>query len=124
MNVKKIVKNIKGADMKFSFPKDEEEKKLSDTIGNVLLNCLSAFPITHRREVFMVQKLGNKILTGLDTETGAVEISDREKKFLETVIDSATYRKAEGKTECEGIYLPVVIAQVMEEVGIIDESKE
>lgn len=121
MNLNKTIKDIRGREGKMSFPQTPEEKDKPETVGNVLLNCLAAFPVTERKQIFYVNTIASHILNaGPD---GMVEFSTVHKDFLKEAVFKATFRtETEDGAEVEkGVYLPSVVAQVFEELGVTEE---
>lgn len=107
--------NMRGTPMKFSFPKNEEEKEKDETISNVLLSCLAAYPVRDKKEVFIVNHLANKILSA---ENGQIEFSESETKLLSDVLYDGTFKKNKKTGETEGVYLAPLVAQVFNALGI------
>lgn len=113
MNLNKVLKNIKGEDAKMSFATPEEEKLgLKETIKNVLLNCLSSYPIKKNKEIFVVNTLATNILNS----KGDIEFTEDELTFLKEVLFKTTFRE-EGEKE-KGVYFPFLIGQILSELGI------
>lgn len=113
MNLDKVLKDVRGNNLKMSFPRSEEEKDSPETVQNVLLNALGTFPVRNKKEVFEIQELAMMALK----KEGGTELSDQQKKLLSDVLFEATYRINE-KGEHKGIYLPILVAQVLEELEI------
>ena len=112
-NLNRVLKNLRGDELKRSFPRNEEEKAQPETVGNVIINALASYPIKDRREMFSINKLASDILGCKD---GDYAFSDDEKKLLSNALFEATFR-TEDK-EQKGAYFSWMIAQVFEEVGI------
>lgn len=110
---KKLVQ-LNGKPFKRSFPDSSEEEVQEETVTNVILNCLAAFPVREKREIFLVNHLAEKILSAPD---GKVELTDSETAFIEDVLFTSTFQR-DKKGEVNGVYLAPLIAQVMEAAGI------
>jgi hypothetical protein len=121
MNINRIIKDIRGNEGKISFPQSPEEKDKPETVGNVLLNCLAAFPVTERKQVFYVNTIASQILNAGDE--GVIELNTVHKDFLKEAVFKALFRtEIEDGVEVEkGVYLPSVVAQVFEELGVTEE---
>ena len=107
-------KTVHGTPYKKSFPRDDEDGKNDETLGNVLLNCLAAYPVREKKEVFLVNHVAEKIMSAVD---GKVEMNDLEKTFLGDVVFKATF-KVLPKGETEGVYLAPLVAQALRAIGI------
>lgn len=93
----------------------DENKLPRETVGNIILNCLSVVPVESKLEGFYANSIAN-ILFGAERE---VELQEKFKKFLLTHLDRSimkTETKGE-KEEIKGLYSGWVISQVMEELG-------
>lgn len=108
MNLKKNLTDTRGNEIPMSFPRNEAEKGAKETIANVLLNSLAVFPVREKKEVFLINSIANKILNEED-------LTNSDKAFLEDVVYESTYQINE-KGEKKGVYLPNVVAQVLEEL--------
>lgn len=121
MNLNRIIKDIRGNETKMSFPKNPEDTQKPETVANVLLNALAAYPVTDRKEVFYVNKIAQQILEAVEKD-GATEFSDVYKSFLKEVVYRSMFRTEleDGNKVEKGVYLPFVVAQVLEELGITE----
>jgi hypothetical protein len=120
INIKRIIKDIRGNEAKMSFPQSPEDTKKPETVENILLNALAAYPVEERKQVFYVNHIASAILGA--GEDGTVEIKDEYADFLKDAVYAATFRKEEqgGKITEKGVYLPLVTAQVLEELGVTE----
>lgn len=101
-----------------TFPQNEEDKKMDETLDNVLLNALSVFPIKKRTDIFKVQSIAGSILAISKIEPYQLRLDAADVSFLEEVLYESTYQEdSEGKTK--GLYVPIVIAQVIRLIGAI-----
>ncbi len=112
MDLKRQLKDVRGNEFKMSFPRSEEEKNSPETAQNVLLNALGTFPVRNKKEVFQIQEIAMMAL-----KNEGWELNDEQRKLVSDVLFEATYRVDE-KGEHKGIYLPILVAQVLEELGI------
>jgi hypothetical protein len=126
MNLNQNIKNLRGQNVKLSFPSQEEIDKLpktadgkpdasklpDDTFRNVILTCLSLYKIRDRREIFLVQPLGETILSF----EGDFVPTEAQQKFLVKVLSDQTIREKEDGTT-DGIYMSWVISQLLSELG-------
>lgn len=120
INLNRIIKNTKGEETPFSFPKTEKEKEKKETVGNIILNCLAIYPVKVRRDIFSVNSIANKIL--VSGENNHLSFSQVELDFLKDVLFEGTFRtEGQGEERKEkGLYLAISIGQVFEEIGIIE----
>lgn len=147
-NLKKLIKDLKGDDIPMSFPtksdveKIKNEKKLKDvkdvlvddlpkeTIQNVIINCLSHYEPTDKKEVFLINNIATWALSDPDKDGNFGELKDKLYNFLvDDVLDFATiYREVELKNhkreETEkkknGLYPAFIMFQVYNELGITE----
>lgn len=106
---------MRGTPMTLSFPRDEEEKKKDETVANVLLSCLAAYPVRDKKEVFLVNHLAEKILAAQD---GQIEFSEAHTKFLGDVLYDSTFKQDKKTGDTKGVYLAPLVAQVFRALGI------
>jgi hypothetical protein len=135
MNLKKEIKTLVGGVVNKSFPSKDDiekvksEKKIeqvktddlpSDTVENVIMNCLTQYAVEDPKEVFDVQIAANFVLS----EDPEKEFTDRIKNFLvKKVLPQATIRNEKdenGKTTTKGVYTSWVIVQVLAELGVTE----
>ena len=124
MNLLKVIKDIRGKDANMSFPKNPEDQLKPETVANVLLNALAAYPVNDRKEVFYVNKIASQILEATEEgKDGATEFTDVYRNFLKEAVYRSMYRteagEEGGKVE-KGVYMPFVVAQVLEELGFTE----
>ena len=135
MNLNRIIKNLKGREVSVSpnllsrqeieeLPKDDDGKldmtKLpNETVRSVVLNCLAAYPVSDKREVFYLNAIAGSVL-----EKDEVEFKEKYQKFLVKVLEESTFRKEKDgeKDVIKGIYFGWVIAQVLDELGLTPEE--
>lgn len=113
INLDRKLVDLKGNEVAFSFPRNEEEKAQKETVRNVLLNALSVYPVRNRKEIFFINNLAHKVLES----KGELKATEKEKELLADVVVAATFQQ-DDKGATKGVYLPSVIAQVLEEIGI------
>lgn len=153
MNINKELKDlVTGAPFPIQFPtkQDVEEvqnknkgKKLEDlktdqfpneTVGTAILSCLVRYIARDKNDGFYTNMLCNLILD-VQKKPREVELNNKIKKFLEVVLNESmravtnkTFFAEDGsKKEGEriiGLYPSWVIAQIMEEAGIIPSDLE
>lgn len=140
MNPNKLIKNLKGETYPKTFPSQRElnelpkikvrnekgveietpdfEKLERETVGNVILNCITNYIVRDRREGYYINLIAQSILEGKK-----VEFKDKIKNFLIEVLDDQTLRrekkvneKGEVIEEIKGLYQAWVIAQCKEEI--------
>jgi len=142
INLDKTIKNLRGEEYDKSFPtkkdtdnlpkkeqgKDAEgnpimipdhEQMPKETVGNVLINCLSFYQSKDKKEGFLTNIAAQAILEG-----GEVELKDKVKDFLIGVLEESIHTSttnAKGETVEKGVYKGWVISQVLESMGIIEE---
>lgn len=142
MNLKKELINPRGLKYEMSFytPQDLEqvkkEKNLDtvkvtdlprETVGNVILNCLTQYAVADKKEVFYVHALSKWLLVDAEEKK---ELPEKLYKFLtEKLLPDSVHRKnndpkKEGGIETEetkenlGLYTAWVMGQVYEELGV------
>lgn len=136
MNINRTITSLKGKPLKKSGMDTDDLKKAKDsngkidieklpdeTVGNVIMVCIGEFPITHRKQTFMVNSVAQEILKA---KKGEVDLNKMLKDFLvEVLYDSIIQKKEDkdGKEVKEGYYASWVISQVLDEMGI-KEYKE
>jgi len=109
-----------------SFLSDEEKKELIDkkatendipkeTVGNVILNCISMIPAESKLDGFCANAVA-QILFGTERE---IEFNEKFKKFLISHLEKSIIKmvKREDKEEFQGLYSGWIISQVLEEIG-------
>ena len=125
MNPTKTIKNLKGETYPKSFPsskeleaiKNDTSKLERETIGNVILNCLTNFIIQDKKEGYYINLIAQSILSS----DKKIEFKNGIQKFLIDVLDNQTLRREktkEGKEEIRGLYQGWVISQVLQELGV------
>ena len=135
MNLSKKLKNLKGEDYSKSFPNRKEMEKLGkdkegnykvdklerETIGNVIINCLTMYRCENKKEGFYVNAIAQSIISG-DKE---IKLKDKFVKFLVEILEDSIMKKptknSKGEEIQEGLYAGWVIAQVLQELGIKEE---
>lgn len=105
---------LRGTSYTKTFAKDEEEAKQPETVANVLLNSLSAYPVRQKKEVFLLNHIASKIL---DAKEGQLELPEDQVKFLADVLFESTYQ-TDKKGEKKGVYFAPLIAQVLTAIGV------
>ncbi len=140
MDLKKEIKTLKGEKMAKSFLSPKEIEKLptlkdgspdlsqaeSETVENVILNCLSNYVVNDRKEGYYINAIAQLILTN----EKEFELKEKFKSFLIDVLSDQILRKETEKDEngkekeiIKGLYRAWVIAQVLGELGV-DYSEE
>lgn len=119
MNVNKVIVDFTGKPTLMSFPRVEEDRAKSETVGNVLLNALTTYPVGDKKEVFYVTKVAHQIIAAQEKK-GDMELHKMYIPFMKEVIYSSMFRtEQDGEKSIEkGFYMPFVIAQVLNELGI------
>ena len=137
-NLKRTIKNLRGIELPMSNPskadlerikteKNITEVKIDDlpreTVRDVILNSLSTYKVTDRRDIFYVNQIASWVLEDVNEDENN-ELKDKLFNFLtEQVLPSAIIykdEKSDPKKEQKqsGIYYGWVIAQVYDELGI------
>lgn len=141
-NLNREIKTLKGETYPMSFPSQsdldkikattgKEDVKIQDlpkeSVGNVIINSLSAYEVADRKEVFLVNQVANWALSEPTEEDGFGELKEKLYTFLiERVLPQATIRETiENETpgtenKKKGVYMPWVIAQVYDELGVTE----
>lgn len=140
MDVTKTIKDLRGREVTLSnptqkeidaLPKNEQgEPDISklpfETIRNVILTCLTVYPVQNKKEIFYINTIANLVLS-----QDAVDLKEKFKDFLVDVLKEQIIRKrmrtvASGKKEEEiiGMYYGWALQQVLDELGIEPEIEE
>ena len=140
MNPDKKIKNLRGEEVPMSLPTQKEIDKLPkdkdnkpdfsklerETVGNIILNCLTHYIVRDRKEGFYINLIAQSILA----KDKKAELKDKLKKFLIEVLDEMTHRreiekneKGEKKEIEKGLYAAWSISQVKQELGIKEEEE-
>jgi len=129
VNPTKTIKNLKGEEYPKSFPsskeleaiKNDTSKLERETIGNVILNCLTNYVVQDRKEGFYINLIAQSLLSNNEK----IEFKDKIQKFLIDVLNEQTLirkkvkdEKGEEKEEIKGLYQGWVISQVLQELGV------
>ena len=129
MNCNKSILNLKGETYPKSFPsykeleaiKNDISKLERETIGNVILNCLTNYVVQDRKEGFYINLIAQSLLSNNEK----IEFKDKIQKFLIDVLNEQTLirkkvkdEKGEEKEEIKGLYQGWVISQVLQELGV------
>ena len=138
MNPDKKIKNLRGEEIPMSLPtqkeidrlpKDKDNKpdfsKLErETVGNIILNCLTHYIVRDRKEGSYINSIAQSILA----KDKKAELKDKLKKLLIEILDEMTHRreiekneKGEKKEIEKGLYAAWSISQVKQELGIKEE---
>ena len=123
MNPNKTIKNLRGEEYPKSFPNSREMEAIQndisklerETIGNVILNCLTNFIIQDKKEGYYINLIAQSILSS----DKKIEFKNGIQKFLIDVLDNQTLRREktkEGKEEIKGLYQGWVINQCEQEI--------
>lgn len=134
INLKATIKTLKGETYPMSFPTEldiESVKKAKgitevmltdlpyETVGNVLINCLSNYAVKDKKEVFLVHA------AALWVNSDQEDLPDKIKNFMSNRVLPQSTLKVEKDGDDEnkvGTYAPWVIAQVYNELGIESED--
>jgi hypothetical protein len=102
-------------------PMPDTEKLEKETVGNVILNCLSIYRCKDRKEGFYVNTIAQSVIA----KGQNVELKDKFHEFLIELLDGSIMREKETKDErgntrkeTTGVYAGWVIAQVLDEMGL------
>jgi hypothetical protein len=97
------------------------EKLEKETIGNVIINCLSYYKCKDRKEGFYVNLVAQSVIA----KGNAIELKDKLKEFLIDILDQSIMRekitkdeKGIERKETIGLYVGWIIAQVLDELGV------
>jgi len=153
MNINKELKDlITGKPFPLQFPTKEQVEELqkkhkgktldelsfselpNETVGNAILSCLARYIARDKNDGFYTNMLCNLILD-VQKKPREVELNNKIKKFLEVVLNESMravtnkvfFAEDGSKKEGEriiGLYPSWVIAQIMEEAGIIPSDLE
>ena len=128
MNPNKTIKNLRGEEYPKSFPNSREMEAIQndisklerETIGNVILNCLTNFIIQDKKEEDYINLIAQSILSS----DKKIEFKNGIQKFLIDVLNEQTLirkkvkdEKGGEKEEIKGLYQGWVISQILEELG-------
>ena len=141
-NPNKKILNLRGEEYPKSFPTQKEldelpikksgqpdlEKLEKETVGNVILNCLTNYIVQDRKEGFYINLIAQSLLTA----DKKFEFKEKIKKFLVELLDEQTLRREktkvknekgveEEKEEVKGLYQAWVIALIKNEFLSKDE---
>ena len=131
MNTTTKILNLRGEEMPKSYPSKKEMDKLplkdkspdidkleKETVGNVILNCLTAHKCDDKKEGFYINLIADSVLAGGEKIT----LKDKLNDFLIEVLEKAMIKdvKDEKTKELkqEGIYAGWVIAKILQELGV------
>jgi len=132
MNPNKTIKNLRGEEYPKSFPNSREMEAIQndisklerETIGNVILNCLTNYVVQDRKEGFYINLIAQSLLSN----NKKIEFKDKIKKFLLELLNEQTLirkkvknEKGEEKEEIKGLYQGWVISQILQELGEKEE---
>ena len=116
------ITDIKGNVSRLSFPSEQEKEaaggdlsKLPDeTLGNVIVNCLAAFPVKERKQIFTINDIASRIV---NSEDGTIDVSPEEQVLLGDILFAQTFQEDE-KGQNKGVYLHYIINQAMKMLGV------
>lgn len=111
---KEFINKIKNEPYTKSFPKNEEDKKLPETLKNVLLNVLGLAKIRDRKEVFFVNHIAEEIIK---SENGDLTLREPYLKFLIDICYDSILSEDPKTKEVDGFYMASLMSQVLEELG-------
>jgi len=131
MNLKKEIKSLKGQPLKKAIFVSEELEALpkingkpdlssieNETVGNVIINCLSFCQAKTVKEGFYINTIANLILT---SEEETLELKIKFREFLVNVLEKSILQKNDeqesGEAKMKGIYASWIISQVVSELG-------
>ena len=115
MNLNKEFTNkLKGQLYTKSFPKDEEDRKLPETLKNVLINILAFSKTRDRKEVFYVNHIAEEIIK---CENDEFVLREPYLKFLIDSCYDAVNREDSNTGKEPGIYMAHLMSQILEELG-------
>ena len=135
MTPSKVINTLFGKPCTKSFPTEEDyatlpklpngqpdqSKMPHETVANVVLSCLSQYPIQGREDTFKIYTIGSLVVSAKEGET--VELKPKLKEILLKILDWATINeKSEtetmpGKQKSGSFYYSWVIAQVLADIG-------
>lgn len=124
MNLRRTIKSLRGHDIKKVTLRTDEINTLknniteateSETVENVILNCLSIYRAKTTKEGFYINTIANLILTNVgDT----LVLQEKFKKFLIAVLeDSILTVDPSDITKTKGFYTGWIVSQVLDELG-------
>lgn len=115
MNLNKEFSNkLTGEKYTKSLPKDEEEKKLPETLKNVLLNVLSLAKIRDRKEAFYINHIAEAIIKA---DNGELTLREPYLKFLVDSCYDAIFGEDPKTGNDKGFMMAGLMSQVLEELG-------
>jgi len=108
------------------------DKLERDTVGNIIINCLSRHIGESSKEGFYINMIADAVITAMEAKR-RVNLKDKLLSFLIDVVEKQAIRKNEktdekpkpgGREEPEmiGTYAGWVIAQVLQELGVKEED--
>jgi len=119
----------------FGVPKEkwgpDIDKLERDTVGNIIINCLSRHIGESRKEGFYVNMIAEAVITAMEAKR-RVNLKDKLLSFLVDAVDKQAIRKNEKadekpkpgqkeEPEMIGTYAGWVIAQVLQELGVEED---
>lgn len=123
------IKTFRGEEVPVYFPSKEQkeaavgaDKRLDvtklprETVQDILITALEAYPANDRKTTFLVHNVGQAIVANAKPELSKIQID-----FLAAVTEWATLHEEEdkeGKQEMRGIYPAWKTAQVLAALGI------
>lgn len=116
LNIKLL--QLRGNSFTYSFPLTEEERKKNETMTNVLLNCLSAYPVRQKKEIFLVNHIAQKIISA---ENGQLELPEDQRKLLVEIVLESTFQTEKDGGETKGVYTSALTGQVLKALGCEEE---
>jgi len=103
------------------------EELEEETVGNIILNCLTAYAVKDKKEGFYINLIANTILNYKEGEE--IEFKDKIKKFLIGVLEESMVRKTKTedekgkeKEEVKGFYAGWLVCQVLASLGVEAED--
>lgn len=108
------------------------DKLERDTVGNIIINCLSRHIGESRKEGFYINMIADAVITAMEAKR-RVNLKDKLLSFLIDVVEKQAIRKNEKtdekpkpgqkeEPEMIGTYAGWVIAQVLQELGVKEED--
>jgi len=108
------------------------DKLERDTVGNIIINCLSRHIGESRKDGFYINMIADAVITAMGDKRDVV-LKDKLLRFLIDAVDKQIIRKNEKPTdkpkigreqepEMVGTYAGWVIAQVLQELGVNEDD--
>lgn len=127
MKLDRVIKNLHGVPSMMSYPPRElvdalpktpdgnpdVDKLPRETVKNVIINCLSNYPVKDRKEALFVNVVAQAIIG----EDGEIDLKEKYKKFLVEVLYTMM-AQVDDKGQQSGTYFSWVIVQVLDELGV------